>query len=214
LHQMQRPLRHHPVLGDYIEATLDDIAIANELATELFGAALDDLSAPSRNLAGLMAGYVAAEAARCRTGWEKTDFTRRALREAIKWSDARLRIHLGELIRLEYITPLCGGYGSAFRYRLLVAPDVIRSGTRLMPGLKSVEQLRQEANLAGIGGESPNLAAPNGNLAGQNGHLAATSQAVFARLKTSVLSSENGTRTGHLAGLRGEHIPALNGSAA
>ena len=200
LHQMQRPLRHHPVLGDYLEATLDDIAIANELATELFGAALDDLSAPSRNLAGLMAGYVAAEAARCRTGWEKTDFTRRALREAIKWSDARLRIHLGELIRLEYIAPLCGGYGSTFRYRLLVAPDVIRSGTRLMPGLKSVEQLRREANLAGIGGETPDLAA--------------TSQAVFARLKTPVLSSENGPRPGHLAGLRGELIPALNGSAA
>jgi DNA primase catalytic core len=204
LHQMQRPVRHHPVLGDYIEATLDDIAIANELATELFGASVDDLSAPSRNLAGLMADHVAAQAAQRRTSWDKVDFTRRGLREAIKWSDARLRIHLGELVNLEYIAPLCGGYGSTFRYRLLVAPDTIRSGARLVPGLKSVEQLRKESNLA----------APKANLAGQNGHLAATSQAAFARLKTPVLHSENGTHAAHLAGHRGEHIPALNGSAA
>ncbi len=204
LHQMQRLVRHHPVLGDYIEATLDDIAIANELATELFGASLDDLSAPSRNLACLMADHVAAQAAQRRTSWDKVDFTRRGLREAIKWSDARLRIHLGELVNLEYIAPLCGGYGSTFRYRLLVPPETIRSGARLVPGLKSVEQLRKESNLA----------ASKPNLAGQNGHLAATSPAAFARLKTPVLHSENGARAAHLAGSHGEHIPALNGSAA
>jgi DNA primase catalytic core len=208
LHQMQRPVRHHPVLGDYIEATLDDIAIANELATELFGASLDDLSAPGRRLAELIADYVARRVALGDTP-EKgpgamPPFTRRELREAIKWSDARLRNHLGELVNLEYIAPLCGGYGSTFRYRLLVPPDTIRSGARLVPGLKSVEQLRKESNLA----------APKPNLAGQNGHLAATSQAAFARLKTPVLHSENGAHAAHLAGHRGEHIPALNGSAA
>ena len=204
LHQMQRPVRHHPVLGDYIEATLDDIAIANDLATELFGASMDDLSAPARRLAELMADYVAAQAAQGRTTWEKTDFTRRCLREAIKWSDARLRIHLGELVRLEYLMPLCGGYGSTFRYRLLVSPDAIRSGARLVPGLKSVEQLRKEANLAGL----------TSNLAGQNGHLAATSQGAFARWKTPVPPSENGAHTANLAALRGERIPTMNGSAA
>ena len=204
LHQMQRPVRHHPVLGDYIEATLDDIAIANELATELFGASVDDLSAPGRQLAELMAGYVEAQAAQRRTSWGKIDFTRRSLREAIKWSDARLRIHLGELVNLEYLAPLCGGYGSTFRYQLLVPPDVIRSGARLVPGLKSVAQLQKEASLAGL---LPNLA-------GQNGHLAATSQAAFARLKTPVLHSENTVGAAHLASVAGEHMPALNGSAA
>jgi DNA primase len=202
LHQLKRPLRHHPLLGDYIEATLDDIAIANELATELFGASLDDLSSPSRNLACLMADYVAAQAAQRRTSWEKIDFTRRELREAIKWSDARLRIHLGELTALEYLGSLCGGTGSAFRYRLLVAPEAIRSGARLVPGLKPLEELRRAANLAGL----------NANLAGQNGHLAATSQPAFARLKSPVLHSENGTHAANLAGVRGEHIPALNGN--
>ena len=32
LHQMQRPLRQDPELGDYVEATLEDMAMANGLA--------------------------------------------------------------------------------------------------------------------------------------------------------------------------------------
>jgi DNA primase len=36
LHQLQRPARHDGEFGGYIETTLDDIAIANELATSLF----------------------------------------------------------------------------------------------------------------------------------------------------------------------------------
>lgn len=221
LHQMQRPVRHHPVLGDYIEATLDDIAIANELATELFGSSLDDLSSPSRNLACLMADYVAKQAAKARTSWEKIDFTRRELREAIKWSDARLRIHLGELTALEYLGSLCGGAGSAFRYRLLVAPEAIRSGARLVPGLKSVEELRRAADLAGLNShlaaENRHLAGQNDHLAGKNGHLAGTSQPASARLKngaTALAAGEKKTSAGHLAGFAGEPIPALNGSAA
>ena len=35
LHQLQRPVKHDADFGDYIETTLDDIAIANELATAL-----------------------------------------------------------------------------------------------------------------------------------------------------------------------------------
>ena len=150
LHQMQRPVKTHPVLGDYIEATLDDIAVANDLATELLGASLDDLSSPGRQLAELMTGYVAAQAAARQMSWQKIDFGRRELREAIKWTDARLRLHLGELMRCEYLQPLCGGSGSAFRYRLAVSPEEIRSGSRCAPGIKSVEQLRKEANLAGL----------------------------------------------------------------
>ena len=55
LHQMQRPARHDAETGlDYIETTLDDIAIANELATALFGQTLDELSRPSRELLKLI----------------------------------------------------------------------------------------------------------------------------------------------------------------
>jgi hypothetical protein len=214
LHQFQRPVKHHPALGDYIEATLDDVAIANDLAAELFGASADELSSPSRRLAELIAEQVETWATQQNHGWEKIEWTRRALREAIKWSEARLRLHLDELMRLEYVQSLCGGYGSAFRYRLLVSPEAIRDGNRALPGLRSVEDVRRAANLAGIGGEKSNLAGQNGHLARVPGHLAGTSQPAFARLKKPVLPSENTARSVHLASVGGEHIGKINGSAA
>jgi DNA primase catalytic core len=210
LHQLQRPIKNHPVLGDYIEATLDDVAIANDLAAELFGASADELSSPSRRLAELIAEQVETWATQQNHGWEKIEWTRRALREAIKWSEARLRLHLDELVRLEYVQPLSGGYGSAFRYRLLVSPETICDGSRALPGIKSVEEVRQAANLAKIGGEKPNLAGQNPNLAGENGHLVGTSQPGFARFKTPVLPLKNGRAVTNLASRVEEHV-GVNG---
>ena len=202
LHQMQRPVRHHPVLGDYIEATLDDVAMANELAVELFGASLDELSAPGRRLAEQLAGYVHVLGKG--HGWEKIDFGRKELRAALKWSDTRLRVHLAELVRLEYVQPLCGMNGSAYRYRLAVSPEEILAGGRFVPGLKSVEELRRAADLAGL----------ESHLAGQNGHLAATSPVENGGVKNGLPQRRNGQRAVHLAAFKGEPIPALNGSAA
>jgi DNA primase catalytic core len=207
LHQMQRPIKNHPVLGDYIEATLDDVAIANELAVELFGAALDEVSAPGRRLARQLADYVTAQAAQLGKTWERVDFGRRELREAIKWSDTRLRVHLAELAQLEYLAPVCGQNGVAFRYRLLVPPDVLQSGGRFVPGLKSVEELRHEADLAGIGS----------HLAGHNGHLAAASPVRSGEVLRRVTPSTAGRKivvTPGLAAVHEEHMATVNGSAA
>jgi DNA primase len=207
LHQLQRPVRMHPVLGDYIEATLDDIAIANDLAAELFGASLDELSAPGRRLAVQIADYVAARG----SGWSKIDFGRRELREAIKWSDTRLRVHLGELICLEYLAPVCGQNGSAFRYRLLVSPEVLRQGGGFATGLRSVEELRKAANLAGLG--DGHLAGPKADLAGRNGHLAATLPPRNGEALRGVFPSENPICRANLAAFAGAHIP-VNGRHA
>ena len=63
LYQLQRPVHSDPELGEYIETTLDDIAIANDLAHQLFGHSLDDLSRPSRELLRLIVDYVADKSA-------------------------------------------------------------------------------------------------------------------------------------------------------
>ena len=55
LHQHQRPARQAPANGravDYIEVTLDDIALANELAPEVLGRSLDELPPQTRRLLG------------------------------------------------------------------------------------------------------------------------------------------------------------------
>jgi hypothetical protein len=149
LHQLQRPVRRDAGLGiDYIETTLDDIAIANDLAAELFGASVDDLSRPGRERLERTAAQVQAKAERTKTTLEKVEFTRRELREALGWSEYQLRTHLHELAELEYIVSLSGRYGATFTYRLLWSPE---EGGRFVPGLKSVEQLRKDAAKLGIG---------------------------------------------------------------
>ena len=201
LHQLQRTAKHDECIGDYLEATLDDVAIANDIAHRLFGHSLDDLSQPGRDLLELICDYVRRHPAAAKDG-----FTRRELREAFKWGDTRLRTHLDELVQMEYLTPLSGRFGQAFRYRLLYDPEQADESGRFLAGLKSVEQLRHEANLAGI---LPNLAP-------QNGHLAPTSQVGKREVLNAPKPHEQRRLTQpvpNLAPFCGEHIPVLRKTA-
>jgi hypothetical protein len=156
LHQCQRPVKHDLHVGDYIQTTLQDIGIANDIAHQLFGHSLDDLSPPSRELLALIADYAARKAAGSSGTGDLASypargaptFNRRELREAFKWGDTRLRSHLRELVELEYVVPVSGRFGQTYQYRLSCTPN--QQPGRFLAGLKSVEQLRQEANLAGI----------------------------------------------------------------
>jgi DNA primase len=196
LYQLQRPVQNDAELGDYIETTLDDIAIANELAHELFGHSLDDLSRPGRELLRLVYQHVQRQAAASKTG--DVTFNRRELREAFKWGDTRLRTHLDELVEMEYVVPLSGRFGQTYQYRLVYEPT--DEPGRFLSGLKSVEQLRKTANLAGV----------LTHLAPQNGHLAPTSQVAIREVKNSVSSNGNGRfmkPAGNLAPVLGGQIP-------
>jgi hypothetical protein len=201
LHQMQRPLKKDELTGkDYIETSLEDIALANKLALDIFGHSLDDLSAPGRELLQLIADYVRAKAERLAVGIEKMTFSRRELRETIGWSDTRLRIHLQELVQLEYVIPLCGGFGKTFQYRLLYDPA--EGSGRFIAGLKSVEEL---ANLAG----------QNVNLARKTVNLAPTSPRQTARFQEQESCDEhgsNGSLASNLAALEEEHIGNFAGN--
>jgi len=209
LYQLQRPIHNDPELGDYIETTLDDIAIANDLAHELFGHSLDDLSRPGRELVKLISDYLDRQAGAKPNGKAGTSsklasgaatFTRRELREAFKWGDTRLRTHLEELEEMEYVVSVSGRFGQRYQYRLVLTDGQLEHGGRFLTGLKSVEQVRREANLAGV----------LTNLAPQNGHLAPTSQVA----KREVLQPENPRQSNglltsppNLAALSGEQIP-------
>ena len=123
------------------------------------------------------------------------------MREAFKWGDTRLRTHLEELVEMEYVVPLSGRFGQRYQYRL-VYDRPTRGERRFLTGLKSVEQLRQEANLAGV----------LTNLAPQKRDLAPTSQVE----KREVQTGQNPVNTGlwlhppaNLAPFPGEHIGGL-----
>jgi DNA primase catalytic core len=197
LHQMQRPRKHDAELGDYIETTLDDIAIANELAHQLFGQSLDDLSFPSRQALERISEHVERRAAELKTAGKKVEFSRRELRETFGWSDTRLRVYLRELVQLEYLAPVSGRNGLRFCYRLIDSDAL--PGVRRIAGLKDVETLRQEANLAGL----------NTHPAARNGHPAATSPRQNGEVKKGASPSENGSQRSHLAAVGGKHIYVL-----
>jgi DNA primase catalytic core len=167
LHQMQRPVKHDAESGqDYIETTLSDIAIANQLATALFGQTLDELSRPSRELLKLIrkmvdglerkerqaAGRLSAGSALARgalAGGATTTFNRRAVREFTGWSDYQVKIHIKQLEELEYLVPLSGRRGQSFCYRLAWEGEGL-DGERFLPGLVSVEELRHKAEVVGL----------------------------------------------------------------
>jgi len=204
LHQMQRPRKHDAELGEYIETTLDDIAIANDLAHALFGQSLDDVSFPSRQLLGLIRDYVRRRAAETKTAVAEVDWTRRELREAIKWTEARLRLHLAELVRLEYVGAIRGSFGQRYAHRLLIDAD--EPEACFVAGLKSVEQLGQEASCL-FGGSKPR------NLASRKGNLAGTSQAEICEVLAPPHEG-NGRKNPNLAANGGRHIYVLRKEAA
>ena len=158
LHQHQRVLRTARSAGEpveYVEVTLDDIALANRLAHEVLGRSLDELPPQTRRVLGLIEALVVERAQQQEIGRSDVRLTRRELRAACGLSDAAIRVHLERLVMMEYLRPVAGRNGLRFEYELLFDGDVEIS-TPQMIGLIEVGQLGaatatsqgQEADLA------------------------------------------------------------------
>jgi len=154
LRQMQKPVKQLAATDaeaavDYIEVGLGDIALANEMAVEILGRSLDELSGPGRRLLLLIEDLVTAKArARGETA-PGVCFTRRELREFARWSDYQIHHYLTQLVGLEYLVPVSGRNGQQFQYRL-VWDGQGKDGERFVLGLKTEAELRKEANLLGF----------------------------------------------------------------
>jgi DNA primase len=121
VHQHQRPIHVAERAGqrvEYIEATLADIELANEIAHDVLGRSLDELPPQTRRLLTLIDGHVGAECQRQAIRRTEYRFARRTLREAIAWGDTQLRLHLERLVELEYLIPRRDGAGGKFTYEL------------------------------------------------------------------------------------------------
>lgn len=151
VHQHQRQVLTAERAGqrvEYIEATLPDIELANEIAHDVLGRSLDELPPQTRRLLTLIDGHVGAECQRL--GLRRTEyrFARRTLREAIAWGDTQLKVHLARLVELEYIVAHRGKAGG-FEYEL-VYELAGEHGTRLA-GLTDIEALRHAYDSARSG---------------------------------------------------------------
>jgi len=122
LHQHQREVKTVPHRGQmlaYIEATKDDIALANRIAHEVLGRTLDELPPQTRTLLTLMHQMVQSLAQQQNIAPREVRFTRREVREATHWSDNQLKVHCTRLTELEYLLVHGGSRGHHLQYELL-----------------------------------------------------------------------------------------------
>lgn len=123
----------------FVEVVRGDIGLANELAREVLAASMDELSPPSRQLAELIRERVLAQAASEGGEPDELGFTRREVREWTGWSDFQVKVHLAELVELEYLVVRQGRKGREYVYALPASSLI--DGERFRLVLTPVEEL-------------------------------------------------------------------------
>ena len=141
-HQREiKTLRQAGAVIEYIEVTLEDIALANRLAHEVLGRSLDELPPQTRRVLGLIESLVTERMQHSAILRADVRFTRRELRNRCGMSDAAIRVHLERLVAMEYVRLVAGKNGQRFEYELLFDGALERSTPQMM-GLIDVEALR------------------------------------------------------------------------
>jgi DNA primase len=117
IHQYQRPIKtamKDNRLRQYIEVTLDDVALANRLANDILGRSLDELPPQTRKLLLLIDEMVIEACKKLSTDRCDYRFTRRMIREYTGWGNTQLKAHLKRLEDMEYLLTYRGGRGQQF----------------------------------------------------------------------------------------------------
>ncbi len=104
---------------EYIEVDLKDIEMANQIANEILGRNLDELSPPSKNLLVEIKKMVEVLTVEQKKEHSDVIFTRRDVREFTRWSDYQIKVHIKQLEELEYLYSVHGGPGKRYAYQLL-----------------------------------------------------------------------------------------------
>jgi DNA primase len=173
MHQHQRARGQQVVRGrvvEYIAVTLDDIALANELAPEVLSRSLDELPPQTRRLLEHIRELVRKNKSHAagvsQRGAGGACFSRKEVRDAAGWSLTQVRVHLERLVELEYLAIRCGRMGGPFQYELLIEVDAPENVAHI--GLIDVQELRKNHAYAA-------------EVAGQNGVVAGDGKTVAPR---------------------------------
>jgi hypothetical protein len=172
LHQHQReakPLPNAPAGAPlFIEATLDDIALANELAPEVLGRSLDELPPQTRRLLAFIRELMKAkrkEQKAAKVGAGPACFSRRELRDLCGWSLTQVRVHLERLVELEYLATRHARLNNQFLYEALFDVDTPEAVAHV--GLIAVETLRQTQALPNSPATAERSPSPGGEGRGE-----------------------------------------------
>ena len=143
LHQHQREVKR-ATRGDveleYVEVTIADIALANELAQEVLARGLDELAAPVRGLYEELRTLCVQRAEEMNCQPDAVLLSRREIREATGWSDWQVRSYCRQLVEMEYLYATINGNGRPCVYSLARAEE---NGRDHLRGLTDVAELQQ-----------------------------------------------------------------------
>ena len=166
LFQYQREVRVEEEGGEevrYVEATLEDIELANRLANEVLGHSLDEMPPHTRWFLEQLEEMVKGGCAREQVGQAEYRFERRDIRAYTKLSLTQVQAHLSRLVELEDVAVHRGGRGQSYVYELRYHGEG-KDVRRFVPGLIDVEALRRRR--AENARTTANLSASEGDLSG------------------------------------------------
>lgn len=196
LHQHQRPLLEKDGL-QYIEVTREDIEAANQLAHEVLGRSLDELSPQTRRLLMLLREMIDARCVKEKLTPDVCLFSRRDVRRFCGWTEFQVRTHLTKLQDMEYIIPHHGGRGQSFVYELLFNGE--DDGKPQMCGLLDMATAQTssiEKRGSSMGGESSSTQRASNEHGSSMGNLEVAASA-GAALKMNGSERPENAQAGH-----------------
>jgi DNA primase len=132
-HQYQRPVKSANDLDGqpfhYLEATADDVALADRLMQAVLLDTMDETTPQARRLLALLRELTAQQAQADKKRWDAVWWRCRELRERTGWSNRQVRHALEQLVEFELLEQRGGGMGKLALYRLLDPPETNLSAT-------------------------------------------------------------------------------------
>ncbi len=144
LHQYQREIKtakRGEIEIEYVEVELSDIALANELAEEILGQAMDELAPPVRGMFDAIAKACREKAGELQIKAEDVQLTRREIRETTAWSDWQVRMYCQKLVEMEYLFAVQAVNGKPAVYQLARDEESQNNSLR---GLTDVAELKRK----------------------------------------------------------------------
>jgi len=152
LHQCQRPQKQFPGGEIYIEATVEDYAIAYSLAADVLNCGFDELRKPVRDLLAVIEGKLKAISTLRNIPVLEINFIRRDVRTWSGLPNHQVKALMRELDELEYVSVEKSQRGSRYTYRLIELDKRPKPMAGLLTPVELYNRI-QEANAAKLATE-------------------------------------------------------------
>lgn len=144
LHQYQREIKtatQGKTTIEYVEVELEDISLANELASSLLWRSFDELAPPVRGMKQELEMLYHQKAKEKGIKVSDIALSRREIRMFTNWTDWQVRQYCQKLVDMEYLAISSSGNGKSSLYKIV---EPIEESLPSIANLKTVKELREQ----------------------------------------------------------------------